>query len=477
MTEEHIQLYEKRKKTYPKLARGKFRNLKWLGAAVLLLVYYVTPWLRWDRGANAPDQAILISLKDRRAFFFDFEIWPQEVYYLAGLLILSAFGLFFVTSLFGRVWCGYTCPHTVFTDMFVAIERFFQGDRNARIKLDKDSWSFNKIWRKLATHIAWIMLAFSVGFGWVLYFNDAPTLLQQLLAFEMALPTTIWVVGLTFGTYLFAGFAREQVCTYMCPYARFQSAMFDDDTLIIAYDVQRGEPRGSFKKGSSWENRGHCVECMQCVVVCPQDIDIRDGLQMECIACGLCIDACNETMAKLNLPPNLIRYDTMNNQKARAEGQKERKHLLRPRTVYYSVVMMLAVAVFVYSLANRATQQITLIHDRAPLFVTLSDGGVRNGYVLKILNKQRMDAEFRLKLEGMDDAHITVQDAENSSLDSLKVAADKVGQFRLFIQGKAVKAGEPARQTIRFVITNTLTGEETVQESMFIRGKNAAEEE
>jgi len=316
-----ISLFAAQKRIYPRDTWGRYRKLKWLAMAVLLAIYYFAPWIRYDRGPHAPDQAILIDMPARRAYFFFIEIWPQEVFYVTGLLILAAVGLFCVTSLFGRVWCGYACPQTVWTDLFIKVEHWIQGDRNARMKRDEGPWNFDRLWRKASTHLIWILIGLSTGGAWVFYFTDAPTLADQIVHAQIPWSTLDWILGLTASTYLMAGYAREQVCTYMCPYARFQSAMFDQDTLIIGYDPIRGEPRQSHKQGESWAGRGHCIDCNQCVVVCPMGIDIREGLQMQCISCGLCIDACNGVMDKVGLPHGLVRYDTERNQKDRLAAQ------------------------------------------------------------------------------------------------------------------------------------------------------------
>jgi polyferredoxin len=298
-------LYAPRIPIYPKRVAGTFRRLKWVALIVLLAIYYVTPWLRWDRGPGAPDQAVLVDLPNRRAYFFFIEIWPQEVYYLVGLLVLGAIGLFFATALAGRVWCGYACPQTVWTDLYMWVERLIEGDRNARIKLDRRPLSVDKAAKKTLKHGLWLLIAFVTGGAWIMYFNDAPTVVRDIFTLR-ASDTVYFFTGLfTATTYLLAGWAREQVCTYMCPYARFQGAMFDDDTLIVTYQAWRGEPRGKHKKGQSWAGRGHCVDCNQCVAVCPMGIDIRDGQQLECIGCALCIDACDAVMDKLDLPRGL----------------------------------------------------------------------------------------------------------------------------------------------------------------------------
>ncbi len=443
--------------------------------AVLLAIYYSVPWLRWDRGPHVPDQAVLIDMPSRRAYFFFIEIWPQEVYFLAGLLILAAIALFFVTSLFGRVWCGYACPQTVWTDLFTTVERWIQGDRNQRVKLDAAKLSFEKIWKKGLTHIIWIVIGVCTGGAWVFYFNDAPTLWEQIIHLQVPWSVGAWILSLTASTYLMAGYAREQVCTYMCPYARFQSAMFDKDTLIIGYDQERGEPRGKHRQGESWEGRGHCIDCSLCVQVCPVGIDIRDGLQMECIACGLCVDACNSVMSKLALPTGLIRYDTATNQSARQNAQKiglpfkDKLHLMRPRTVYYSAVLALIGAIMLYALITRNVMELHVLHERNPLFVQLSSGEIRNSYIIKILNKTHQDRNYALTINGIEYSAIKVMAADQLNPDSLLVLADSVGQFRLQITAPA--SIENKRQDINLTITDQNSGEKDDYDSIFVRAQ------
>jgi len=397
----------------------------------VMSLYYLLPWVRWNRGENFPNQAILIDLPSRRAYFFNIEIWPQEVYYLAGILIISAFLLFFVTSLFGRVWCGYTCPQTIWTDLFVWVERIVQGDRNARMKLDKSSWGFKKIWKKLLTHSIWLIIGLLTGGAWVLYFNDAPTVFSELLSFSASPMVVGWVIGLTLSTYLMAGFARDQVCSLMCPYARFQSGMFDKDTLIVSYDTERGEKRGKLNKGESFENRGHCINCTQCVNVCPQGIDIRDGLQMECIACGLCIDACNNVMEKIDLPKGLIRYDTERNFEGRKEGKKDKIKLIRPRSVYYAIILTIVFSLMVYKLLHRDMIGLNILHDRNPLFVALSDGNIRNGYDLKLMNKSHSDVIYSIKLLNLEGAKL--KSRAGQEISEIEVKADSVRDYKVFV--------------------------------------------
>ncbi len=468
---ETIQYFAKQEKIYPKRVWGRYRKVKWLVMVLTLAVYYLAPFIRWDRGPNAPDQAILIDMVERRGYFFFIEIWPQEVYYLTGILILAAVALFFVTSLAGRVWCGYTCPQTVWTDLFVWVERIVQGDRNARKKLDESPWGLEKIWKKGVTHFVWLVIGLLTGGAWVFYFNDAPTLLDHILHFDVPTDVLGWILALTFSTYLMAGFAREQVCTYMCPYARFQSAMFDRDTLIISYDEQRGEKRGKLKEKETNADQGDCVDCSLCVQVCPVGIDIRDGLQYQCIACGLCVDACNNVMEKIGLPKGLIRYDTTTNQEIRDAGGKvpgAMAHILRLRTFYYIAIMALVGGIMLYSLLTRAPLELHVMHDRNPLFVKLSNGDIRNGYELKILNKTREDRVYRLSVAGIENAVMEAKGAGVLNTLALPVFADSVGHFRLFIT--APKQGEN-RAEIIFTLQEAMTEEADRVKSIFVSAR------
>lgn len=470
---EPITFFAAQKRIYPRDIWGRYRSLKWLAMAVLLSIYYFTPWIRWDRGPHAPDQAILIDMPARRAYFFFIEIWPQEVFYITGILILAAVGLFFVTSMFGRVWCGYACPQTVWTDLFIKVEHFIQGDRNARMKRDQGPLTFDRVWRKGLTHLIWLLIALCTGGAWVFYFSDAPTLADQIVHFQIPWSTASWILGLTASTYIMAGFAREQVCTYMCPYARFQSAMFDQDTLIIGYDATRGEPRSSHKQGESWEGRGHCIDCNQCVVVCPMGIDIRDGLQMECISCGLCVDACNGVMDKIGLPHGLVRYDTERNQIGRAAAQvaekpfKDRLRILRPRTLYYTTFLVIVGCVMLAALVTRSQFDLHILHDRNPLFVRLSNGSVRNSYTMKVLNKSHEDHEFSLSIEGLPEVELKVEGAGTPDPAHLSVLADSVGQFRLLVT-IPVEAVNFSRHDVAFRLTDSATRETTTMTSMFV---------
>ena len=380
-------LYKRRTPIYPKLVHGRWRTIKWALLILTLAIYYVTPWIRWERPADLPDQAVLVDFTGRRFYFFFLQLWPQEVYFITGLLVMAALALFLVTALFGRLWCGYACPQTVWTDLYIYIERLFEGDRNARMKLDASPWSFEKAWRKLGKHAAWIGVAFGTGGAWIFYFHDAPTLIRGFWVGQAPVSAYLSCAILTFTTYALAGTMREQVCTYMCPWPRIQGAMLDEHSLQVTYRFDRGEPRGPHKKGTSWEGRGDCVDCHACVVVCPMGIDIRNGPQLECINCGLCIDACDEIMVKVGRPRALIAYDTDAAVAARAEGARPVYKLVRSRTIYYAVALVLVTAVMAWGLSVRSPLDMHVLRDRNPTFVRLHDGAIRNGYTLKIANR------------------------------------------------------------------------------------------
>lgn len=432
-SEANRSLYASRIKVYPKLVHGKYRKLKWLVMAVTLSIYYLTPWLRWDRGPNLPDQAVLLDFPARRFYFFFLEIWPQEFYYITGLLILAALGLFLVTSVAGRVWCGYSCPQTVWTDLFVHVERFFEGDRAARIRLDKQPLSLNKLARKLAKHLTWILIAIATGGAWVFYFADAPELARQLVTFQAPMIAYLSIALFTFTTYTMGGLAREQVCIYMCPWPRIQGAMFDEESLLVSYKEDRGEQRGPHKKGTSWEGRGDCIDCGQCVAACPMGIDIRDGMQLECIQCALCIDACNEIMDRVERPRNLIGYDTLSNQVRRSKGEPTRLTLIRPRTIVYMVVLASVSLIMLYALLHRETLQVSVLRDRNPLYVTLSDGSIRNGYAVKIVNKDHFAHQYRVSVDGLPGATISRPVVAGEDPSTVTVGADTLTNVKFYV--------------------------------------------
>jgi cytochrome c oxidase accessory protein FixG len=429
-------LYASRVKVYPKRIRGTWRRVKWTILVACLSVYYGGAWLRWDRGPGAPDQALLIDMSGPRAYFFDIEIWPQEVYYITGLLVMAAIGLFFVTSLFGRVWCGYACPQTVWTDLFMLVERLIQGDRSARIRLDKAPWNARKIALKTATHAAWLLIAVATGGAWVLYFDNAPTVVREFFHGESTTAVYFFVGLFASATYLLAGWAREQVCTYMCPWPRFQAAMLDEHSAAVTYRTWRGEPRGPIRKNAAPGTRtGDCIDCKACVHVCPTGIDIRAGLQIQCIGCGLCIDACNEVMAKVNRAPNLIAWTSTAYEAEQALGKASRYRFVRARTILYAMLLVVVATVMMVALSLRTAVEVNVLRDRMPQFVLLADGSVRNGYTVKILNKARQVTTFRIEVTGF--AGLVLQRADGDSRDSVIVISakpDSVESVPLFLR-------------------------------------------
>lgn len=462
-------LYAVREKVYAKRAFGTFRNIKWAVMAVTLGIYYFLPWFRWDRGEHLSNQAVLIDFPNRRFFFFFLEIWPQEFYFVTGLLVLAALALFLVTALAGRVWCGYTCPQTVWTDLMIAVERLWQGDRNARIRLDKAPWSFNKIWRKAGTHLSWLLVGIATGGAFVFYFRDAPTLAQEFLSFEAPAIAYIFLGLFAATTYLLGGIAREQVCTYMCPWPRIQGAMFDQHSLLVTYREGRGEPRGPHKHDEGWEGRGDCIDCKQCVAVCPAGIDIRDGGQLECIQCALCIDACNTIMDRIERPRGLIAYDTIDNLEAVSKGGHSPVRLLRPRVLLYVGLIALVGLIMLVALLNRTTLEVNVLRDRNPLFVELSDGSVRNGYTIKILNKRHEEHSFRIATAGLLGASLRVVGFEKDADPKIAVVPDDLRALRVFVtlppsSLENIKGGV---KEFEFVITDAGDGSQSSNTTTF----------
>ena len=426
-------LFAARIKVYPRRVAGLYRNIKWALLGVCLAIYYFVPFLRWDRGPGAPDQAVLIDLQGQRAYFLWIEIWPQEVYYITGLLILAAFALFLATALLGRVWCGYACPQTVWTDLFMAVERWVEGDRNARMRLDKQPMSVAKATRKTIKHAIWLVIAAATGGAWVLYFGNAPDVLRNVFTGASDTATYFFIGLFTFTTYTLAGWAREQVCTYMCPWPRFQAAMLDEHSLVVTYRAWRGEKRGKHKKGDTWEGRGDCVDCTACVAVCPTGIDIRDGQQLECIGCGLCIDACNDVMDKVERPRGLIAFDTYANLAASAKGGRVRVRPIRPRTIIYGTLLLIVAGIMSFALLTRTTLEAHALPDRAPLYVTLSGGMIQNGYTLKVQNKEREPAILTLKVAGLPQAQAEIVGHGRGEL-TLEIGPDTTASFRVLVR-------------------------------------------
>lgn len=393
-------LYAKRQKIYPREVHGKFARLRVLAVVVLLGLFYGLPWLQW-----AGRQAVLLDLPARKFYFFGLTLWPQDFIFLAFLLIIAGLSLFFFTTLAGRLWCGYACPQTVWTEIFMWIEHWIEGDRQQQMKLDKAPMSARKFRIKFSKHAAWILFAAFTGFTFVAYFTPLKDLATRLVSLELGPWESFWIFFYGFATYGNAGWMREQVCLHMCPYARFQSAMFDNDTLIVAYDEERGEPRGARKRNVDYksEGLGDCINCTMCVQVCPTGIDIRNGLQYECIGCSACIDVCDDVMDKMGYAKGLIRYTTQN-----AVTGNESK-ILRPRIYAYGLILLTFLVVLVYMLAIRVPLELDVIRDRNALYRETGAGLIENVYTLKVVNMDDYDHEYTLKAEGMEGMKLFIE--------------------------------------------------------------------
>lgn len=438
-------LYVAREPIFPRKVKGKFRQFKWWIMGFTLAIYYLVPWIRWDRGPNLPDQAVLIDMANRRFYFFWIEIWPHEFYFVAGLLIMAGLGLFLFTSALGRVWCGYACPQTVWTDLFILVERWIEGDRNARVKLWKAKWTAKK-WRlRITKWIVWLLIAVVTGGAWVFYFADAPTLAHDLFTLNAHPIAYSTIAVLTATTFIFGGFMREQVCNYMCPWPRIQAAMMDDDTLTVAYRYWRGEPRGKKHDNTT----GDCIDCMACVNVCPAGIDIRDGQQMECITCALCIDACDDVMDKIGKPRGLIDYLALSDEPREIAGKPPKpiwRHVLRLRTIIYTVLWSLIGVGLVYALFIRSDIEVSVEPVRNPTYVQLSDGGIRNTYNLRVRNKSAQEREFRVMLTAETTLRIDVEGGSGVPRHII-VPADSTQAVRVYITARPEDPASSVDQT------------------------------
>ncbi len=390
-------LYQSREKIYPRDIAGRFQSLRKYAVFLLLGLFYVLPWVRWDGR-----QAVLFDLPARQFHVFGIVFWPQDFVYLTLLLIICAIGLFWVTSLAGRVWCGYACPQTVWTEVFLWMERWTEGDRARRMKLDRGPWNREKLLRKGAKQFLWVSFAAWTGFTFVGFFTPITELGARLAQFSLGPWETFWLIFYGFATYGNAGFLREQVCLYMCPYARFQSAMFDRDTLIISYDEERGEPRGPRKRGVEPRELGlgDCIDCTLCVQVCPTGIDIRDGLQYECIACGACIDACDQVMDRMGYPRGLVRYTTENVLK------HGRSHVLRPRTIVYGLLLLGLMGALLGAVVLREPLRLNIIPDRNALYRETAGGTIENSYTLKVMNMDNQAHSYVIEASGLPELRV-----------------------------------------------------------------------
>jgi cytochrome c oxidase accessory protein FixG len=417
-----IKMYAAREEIYPREAKGRYASLRWACVWITQLVFYGLPWLNWNGR-----QAVLFDLGARKFYIFGMVLWPQDFIFLAALLIIAAYLLFLVTAVAGRVWCGFACPQTVYTEIFMWIERKIEGARSARIRLDRQPWTLDKVARKTAKHLAWGMVALWTGVTFVGYFAPMRTLLQAIAVLSLGPWEWFWIGFYAFATYGNAGWMREQVCKYMCPYARFQSAMFDKDTLIVTYDRERGEPRGAQGRAGG---KGDCIDCTMCVQVCPTGIDIRNGLQYECIGCAACVDACNTVMEKIDLPKGLIRYSTDNAMDQLWSARQIAARVLRPRVLIYSALLGLIVIAFGTALALRTPLKLDVIRDRGSMGREVGDGLIENVYRLQIMNTAETRHSFRIKVSGIDgirlanDAEVALDGASTRAV-AVRVQAER----------------------------------------------------
>ncbi len=462
-------LYAAREPIFPRRVSGKFRNMKWVIMAVTLGIYYLVPWIRWDRGPSLPDQAVLLDLANRRFYFFWIEIWPHEFYFVAGLLIMAGLGLFLFTSALGRVWCGYACPQTVWTDLFILVERWIEGDRNARLRLHRQKkLDFRKARLRVTKWVSWFLIGLATGGAWVFYFADAPTLAKDLVTLNAHPIAYTTMAILAFTTFFFGGFAREQICIYACPWPRIQAAMMDEDTLTVGYRDWRGEPRGKHRKKEGAEQLGDCIDCKACVNVCPVGIDIRDGQQLECITCALCIDACDDMMDKIGKPRGLIDYMALSDESRERAGEPPRniwKHILRPRTIMYTAMWSLVGLGLVFALFIRPDIDMTVAPIRNPTFVTMSDGSIRNTYDIRLRNKHGEERQFELSVVGDPSLQIQLEGLPGLTTP---VPADTAMLQRVYVVSPKGSGPSNTEATpIRFWVEDLGSGERASKDSTF----------
>ncbi len=442
---EVVSLYQKQKKIYARAVSGWFAGWRWALVWLTQVVFYGLPWLEWNAR-----QAVLFDLGARRFYIFGLVLYPQDFIYLTGLLVISAYSLFLFTAIAGRLWCGYACPQTVYTEIFMWVERKIEGDRAQRMKRDAGPWTADRLWRFAAKHAAWAAIALWTGITFVGYFSPIRELVPSIAAFGLGPWETFWVLFYGFATYGNAGWMREQVCKYMCPYARFQSAMFDKDTMIISYDAERGEPRGTRGRKTDLKaaNLGHCIDCGLCVQVCPTGIDIRNGLQYECIGCAACIDVCDSVMDKMQYPRGLVRYATQNGMANHWTRAQMIRRAFRPRVLVYTAVLALIVIAMGVSIALRAPFKVDVVRDRASLARLVEDGWIENVYQVQIMNALEREQRYLITAGGIDGARI------DTGGDELRVgaAAARWVPVAVRIPPEAASAAGPGAHPVTFRI-------------------------
>jgi len=436
-----VSFYEKHKKIYIRDVKGWWNTWRWVLVWLTQILFYGAPWLEWNGR-----QAVLFHLVERKFYLFGLVLWPQDVFYLALLLIVSAYALFLFTAIAGRLFCGYACPQTVYTEIFMWVENRIEGDRSARMKLDKGPLTSRKFGLKALKHTLWLLISIWTGFTLVAYFTPVDELLAAL-PYNFSGWELFWIFFYGGFCYMQAGFLREQVCKYMCPYARFQGVMFDPDTLVITYDPERGEPRGARKKGGDAKALGDCVDCGLCVAVCPTGIDIRKGIQYECIGCGACIDACDPVMDKVGKPRGLIRYTTENALERHFSPKEIVGHIMRPRILLYTAILVAITVASIWSLATRVPLKVDVIRDRSILAREADDGRIENVYNLKIMNTTEEPKRYALSVEGIEgmeivgDRIVEVASAENHEVTVVvRVPAEsgKAGANTIYFDIKAM---------------------------------------
>lgn len=457
-----ISLYAAQEKIYPRSVSGLFSKWRWVMIWLTQIVFYGVPWLQWGER-----QAVLFNLEARRFYIFDLVLYPQDLIYLTAILIISALSLFLFTAVAGRLWCGYACPQTVYTEIFLWFEKVIEGDRAVRMKLDQGGMTVEKITKKSLKHLVWIVFALWTGFTFVGYFTPIRELLQNWLVLQMGPWETFWVFFYGFATYGNAGFMREQVCKYMCPYARFQSAMFDKDTLIVTYDEERGEPRGSRSRKDDVKSLGlgSCIDCHLCVQVCPTGIDIRKGLQYECIGCGACADVCDSVMDKVGYPRGLIRYTTENGMRNHWSTGEIFRHVLRLRVLIYTSILALLVTVLLVSLAMRTPFRADVVRDRGVMSRIVEGGLLENVYQMQLMNATESPQSFRVTARGEDGLLLKSSNLAADGTMELQAAQSKWITVYLQIPDGNL---EPGSHRVWFDVEMLGSGKKLEEKSVFL---------
>ena len=446
-----VDLYQKRERIYTRRVEGFFQRIRLLTGWPLLIGYFALPWFEWGER-----QAILFDLPARQFHLLGITLWPQDMPFLAWLLVIAAFALFTVTVFAGRVWCGYTCPQTIWTSVFMWAEQVSEGTRNQRMRLDRAPWSLQKLWKKTVKHSLWMGFSLLTGVTFVGYFVPIRELIPSMLLLDAGFWAWAWAIFFTLATYINAGWMREQLCMYVCPYARFQSVMFDADTLIVSYDERRGEARGSRKAGVDPRTvgKGDCIDCKICVQVCPTGIDIRDGLQYECITCALCIDACDAVMDRMNYPRGLIRYTTEN--RVTGKGGK----IVRPKLIGYTVATALISLLFTYNLLTRVPLELDSIRQRGDLYHAVNNTTVANTFMLRVLNKSQSSGSYQIVVEGLDNAQVI-------GVEPLQLGPGEISEVSLRIHMQLDDLHSPS-QAFTFRVVSDTQDHQAVSESRFL---------